>query len=308
MNTLRRYASRKRWVCLAGAGLAYGVLSVAAVRAATDYTLTVQGVTSGRVFSLGFGHSLSNAAGGGGVGTTVHGDLHVVKPVDPSSYLLMEALCKTQHLSQVRVEAVEQTPERVRYYAIRLNDVLVSSYGLACSSGDVTPVEHVTLNYQKIEWTAIETDAAGLPGHALSTQFSQLSGTGGTSDPDSDGDGLPDSYEAGEALKLLMNDAAEDRDGDGMTNLKEYQSGTAAGDPASVFRFTGIIRPGGGAGSLCTVTFNSVPGRVYDLYASSSLTSVPVFLETVAASATQTSVDLTLPEGRAFVRVSVRAP
>jgi type VI secretion system Hcp family effector len=294
-------------VRLAGVSLACGALSVADVCAATDYTLTVEGVTSGRVLSLGFGHSLSNSTGGGGVGA-VHGDLHVVKPVDPSSYLMMEALCKTQHLSQVRLEAIEQTPTHVRYYAIRMHDVLVSSYGLACASGDITPVEHVTLNYQTIEWTAIETDAAGLPGHALSTAFSQLSGTGGASDPDSDGDGLPDSYEAGETLKLLMNDADEDRDQDGTTNLKEYQSGTAAGDPTSVFRFTGIIRQGSGGDSLCTITFNSVPGRVYDLYASSSLTSVPVFLETVAASEPETSVDLTLPEGRAFVRVSVRVP
>ena len=43
---------------------------------------------------------------------------------------------------------------------------------------------------------------------------------------DTDGDGLPDSYEVLYSLDMLVNDAAADPDGDGMTNLQEMQAST----------------------------------------------------------------------------------
>lgn len=50
---------------------------------------------------------------------------------------------------------------------------------------------------------------------------------------DTDGDGLPDWWEAAHGLKLLVNDAAEDPDGDGVPNLAEYAYGTDPRDPNS---------------------------------------------------------------------------
>ncbi len=45
-------------------------------------------------------------------------------------------------------------------------------------------------------------------------------------DLDSDGDGMPDAWETANGLDPLVDDAAGDPDGDGLTNLEEYQNGT----------------------------------------------------------------------------------
>ncbi|MHA1205344.1 MAG: hypothetical protein ACTSSL_10470 [Candidatus Heimdallarchaeaceae archaeon] len=42
-------------------------------------------------------------------------------------------------------------------------------------------------------------------------------------DPDTDSDGLTDGWEVNNGLDPLTDDAAEDLDGDGLTNLEEYQ-------------------------------------------------------------------------------------
>lgn len=43
---------------------------------------------------------------------------------------------------------------------------------------------------------------------------------------DSDGDGMPDGWEVSQGLNPLVNDASVDADGDGLTNLQEYQGTT----------------------------------------------------------------------------------
>ncbi|MFN0125908.1 MAG: hypothetical protein ACKV19_04385 [Verrucomicrobiales bacterium] len=45
---------------------------------------------------------------------------------------------------------------------------------------------------------------------------------------DTDNDRIPDAYEIANGLNPSVNDAASDLDGDGLTNLQEYQRGTAA--------------------------------------------------------------------------------
>ncbi len=47
---------------------------------------------------------------------------------------------------------------------------------------------------------------------------------------DTDSDGMPDGWEVSNGLNPLLNDAYQDLDNDGLTNLEEYQEGTLAND------------------------------------------------------------------------------
>ena len=86
---------------------------------------------------------------------------------------------------------------------------------------------------------------------------------------DTDGDGLPDGYEAANGLNPGdPSDAALDSDGDGMTNLQEYQAGTDPRSPASVLRASVTIPAAGNP----IINFPSVNGRTYVVEYKDSLT------------------------------------
>jgi hypothetical protein len=76
---------------------------------------------------------------------------------------------------------------------------------------------------------------------------------------DTDGDGLPDDWEAGHGLGTNdLSDAALDSDGDTMSNGAEYIAGT---DPTNALSYLKIDSIAGGAGA--TLTFGAISNRTY---------------------------------------------
>ena len=78
-----------------------------------------------------------------------------------------------------------------------------------------------------------DTDDA-FPLDASETTDTDNDGIGNNADTDDDGDTMPDDYEVANALDPLdADDALLDRDGDGFSNIEEFQAGTQAGDNTS---------------------------------------------------------------------------
>ncbi len=123
--------------------------------------------------------------------------------------------------------------------------------------------------------------------------------------PDADGDGLPDEWELqygldGQSVNGL-DGSSGDPDGDGFTNLEEYLAGTNPNDAASLLKVT--AQAGGGR----SITWQSAPGKVYQILAVTNLAEPFVLLGTNIPStgATTTFVD-PAPAGTVkFYRVSI---
>lgn len=269
--------------------------------AAATFRLEIQNASSAAwVDVAGFDHAISSSA----LGPT-HGDVRIRKRMDKSSPLMMHDLCTGTIIPLVRLETWDTSAGRVRYYAMRLRNVLVTEHAVQLKSPANDPVEQVSFNYQKIEWTYMETDAKGQSASSSSTTWDSSSGTGAYLDPDSDDDGISDAYEIRESLTPLVNDADQDRDRDGLTNLQEFWAGTAAGNSNSVFQITGVTRPVRGGVEL-EFSFDSVPGRTYRFAASTTVDGPPSPAGVVTASNEVTTVTLTLSGPQAFVRAIVQ--
>ena len=79
-------------------------------------------------------------------------------------------------------------------------------------------------------------------------------------DPDSNGDGIPDSWGIQYFGQAVIS-ASADPDGDGASNLMEYLAGTDPTSASSVFRPAGTW-----SGSVFTLDFSTVAGRSYKVW------------------------------------------
>lgn len=129
-------------------------------------------------------------------------------------------------------------------------------------------------------------------------------GTGDNADPDDDNDGMPDSWENQWGLDPKANDANQDNDGDGQANYAEYVAGTTPTDPGSVFAVTELIVEAGES----TLTWSSVPGKVYRVWHSYDLAMWSLLSDAVPASEGK-STDWSCPgspgESKGYYKIEV---
>ncbi len=128
---------------------------------------------------------------------------------------------------------------------------------------------------------------------------------------DSDGDGMTDSYEDANGLnKNNPGDKFLDLDGDGQSNYDEFLAGTAANNASSILKIVAVSK----VGATASVTWNSVPGKIYRIDVSPSMVGgawTDVGVDFPASAGAQTlSGALTIPgnptPAAQFLRIRVK--
>jgi len=136
--------------------------------AAVDYFLVIDGIKgettdakfSGKgaidVESFSWGETNSGASagqGGGGAGKVVMQDFHFVMKVNKASPELMLSCAEGRHIKSAELTCRKAGKEQQEFISIKMSDLLVSSYQIGGSHGDVIPTDQVSLNYSKIEYS-----------------------------------------------------------------------------------------------------------------------------------------------------------
>jgi type VI secretion system secreted protein Hcp len=116
-------------------------------------------------FSWGETQTGSHATGGGGgAGKVQMQDMHFSKHVDKASPSLLLACADGTHLKSVELVCRKAGKEQQEYLKYKLSDVLISSYQVSGSQGDVVPTDQISMNFSKIEVEYKEQKADGTLG------------------------------------------------------------------------------------------------------------------------------------------------
>ncbi|HWB01393.1 MAG TPA: hypothetical protein VG796_00120 [Verrucomicrobiales bacterium] len=123
------------------------------------------------------------------------------------------------------------------------------------------------------------------------------------SSTDTDGDGLPDYYEAQHGWRLeYAGNATADSDHDGVSNLEEFRAGTSPLDASSCLR----IRSVSAGAQEVTLEWESVPGVRYQIQECAALSGAPWENAGAVMTAASLTTRKTVPcsEARRFFRIA----
>ncbi len=105
--------------------------------------------------------------GGGGAGKVSMQDYNFVMQCNKATPKLMLACAAGTHIPKAELACRKAGGEQEEYLKITFTDLLVSSYQTGGSTGDVVPVDQVSLNYSKIEFEYKPQDSKGGLGSAI---------------------------------------------------------------------------------------------------------------------------------------------
>lgn len=93
----------------------------------------------------------ASSAGGASSGRTTLSNFTFTKYLDSASCKLMETSCAGQHLKEVKLVLCRAGTDKIKYYEVVLEEVIIADYAQSASSG--VPNEIVQLNYGRIKTT-----------------------------------------------------------------------------------------------------------------------------------------------------------
>jgi len=143
--------------------------------AAVDYFLTIDGVSGEsmdhpgaiELNSWSWGETNSSGhGGGGGAGKVSMQDFHFTMKTSKASPKLMLAVASGEHFKKAVLMARKPGGDRQDYLIITLSDVLVTSYQVGGSNGDV-PTDEISINFSKIEFEYRTQNADGSAGEVM---------------------------------------------------------------------------------------------------------------------------------------------
>jgi type VI secretion system secreted protein Hcp len=134
--------------------------------AAVDYFLKIKGIEGESTdakhkkeiealsWSWGVTNSGSHASGaGGGAGKAVMREFNFTMRVSKATPLLVEACYTGNHLPEAVLTVRKAGGQQQEYLVIKFADLIVSSYQTGGQQGGVIPVDHISMNFAKIEYS-----------------------------------------------------------------------------------------------------------------------------------------------------------
>src|SRR3954451_2354830 len=112
-------------------------------------------------YSWGLSQTGTVAGGGGGAGKASFQDVHFESTVSKASPLLAKFCATGEHIKKAVVVVRKAGERQIEFIKVTLEDVLVSSYQQAGSSGGDRPEDAFSLNYAKVEFDYFPQKADG---------------------------------------------------------------------------------------------------------------------------------------------------
>lgn len=131
-------------------------------------------------FSFGVAQQgVAHTGGGSGAGKAHWEDMIITKRADKSSPTLMLRCATGQHFKDATLTVRKAGGKQEEYYQVKLYEVLISNFSNSGNGDDSIPVEHVSLNYSKIEFAYKEQSKDGGLGSPVKVSWDIKTNQGG---------------------------------------------------------------------------------------------------------------------------------